>query len=118
MTPSLTADKDYPSEGDDVILTCTTPTTEVTSYEFLYGVTSLAVSANNTFTIRSAMNGTHDGTYMCTAAIYSIKSNTSNDFVLHCKLFLLICTHILKLQSIFFAYACMIMIIAYCDFYA
>ena len=86
MTPTLTADVSSPTDGDDIVLTCATTTGAITSYEFKRGVTSLATSASNTYSISTATIGTDDDSYTCIAYIDTVASDASSAHVVSCEL--------------------------------
>ena len=84
-TPTLTANNSSPTDGDDILLTCTTNTAGITSYEFRYGDSLLNTSADNTYLINSATIDSHDGNYTCIAYIDIVPSNTSSMLTVECE---------------------------------
>ena len=84
-TPILTANDSSPTDGDSIVLTCTTSTAGITSYEFRYNGQVLETSENNTYVINSAIIDSHDGNYTCTAFIDIVPSNTSSVLVVECE---------------------------------
>ena len=84
-TPTLTANNSSPTDGDDILLTCTTNTAGITSYEFRYGDSLLDTSADNTYLINSATIDSHDGNYTCIAYIDIVPSNTSSMLTVECE---------------------------------
>ena len=84
-TPSVSADSATPTDGDNVILTCTTTTTGITSYVFKKGANTLATSASATYTITAAAIDTHDGTYTCIAYVQTVASDESATYTVACE---------------------------------
>ena len=82
VTPTLTANNLNPLNGDDIVLSCSTSTLAVTSYEFRFGGTLLTTTPLNTYRINSATKGTHDGSYTCTALIGTVASELSTVYFL------------------------------------
>ena len=85
MTPTLTADVSNPTDGDTVVLTCTTSTSDITNYEFFRGATSLVSASSNQHTVSSAAIGTDDDSYTCVASIDTVDSDASSGYVISCK---------------------------------
>ena len=84
-SPTLTADVGSPTDGDSIVLTCTTTSSGVTSYEFFRGSTSLVKSSNNQYTISASAIGTDDGCYICVAFIDGVASHASTANLILCK---------------------------------
>ena len=84
-TPTVNADSASPTDGDNIILTCTTTTTGITDYEFKKGSRSLTKEASATYTISAAAMGIHDGTYTCIAYVHTVASTESVPFTLRCE---------------------------------
>ena len=84
-TPALTANDSSPTDGDAILLTCTTNTTGITSYEFRFGDSILNTSASNTYAIDSAKIDSHDGNYKCIAFIDIVPSNISSVLRVECE---------------------------------
>jgi len=80
VTPTVTADNATPTDGDDVILTCTTPTTGITEYAFKKGDIMIERYAFNTKYIVEALIGRHDGTYTCIAYVDGVASDESSAY--------------------------------------
>ena len=83
--PTVNADSASPTDGDNVILTCTTTTTGITDYEFKKGSRSLTKEASATYTISAAAIGSDDGTYTCIAYIHTVTSIESATYNLKCE---------------------------------
>ena len=78
-----------PTDGDTVVLTCSTTSSDVTSYEFFKDTSSLsAASSSSQYTVSSAAIGTDDGSYTCVVYIDTVSSDTSSGYDLTCKLIL------------------------------
>ena len=93
--PTITADliggtepSQLPEEGDDIELTCSTPTSGVTEYEFMRGSTSLGKSSSATYRITNAQIGTSDGIYTCIAYKNNVPSYPSMPEIVSCKKFI------------------------------
>ena len=84
-TPVLTADVSSPTDGDTIVLTCTTTSSGITSYQFFKGVTSLVSASSNQHTVSSAAIGSDDGSYTCVASIDTVASDASSAHVISCK---------------------------------
>ena len=84
-TPTLTANDSSPTDGDAILLTCTTNTAGITSYEFRFGDSILNTSASNTYAIDSATIDSHDGNYTCIAFIDIVPSNISSVLRVECE---------------------------------
>ena len=89
-TPTITADVSSPTDGDNIVLTCATTSSGITSYEFKRGSTSLATSSSTTYTISTATIGTDDDSYTCIASISTVASDPSTAHVVACE-FCFIC---------------------------
>ena len=84
-TPVLTADVRSPTEGDSIVLTCTTTSSGVTNYEFFRGRTSLVKTSSNKYTVSSAAIGKDDDSYTCVAYKDTVASDASKAHVISCK---------------------------------
>ena len=81
----MTADVNNPADGDAVVLTCTTSTSDITNYEFFRGATSLVNASSNQHTVNSAAIGTDDDSYTCVTSIDTVSSDASSPHVISCK---------------------------------
>ena len=81
----MTADVSSPTDGDTIVLTCTTTSSGITSYQFFKGVTSLVSASSNQHTVSSAAIGTDDDSYTCVASIDTVDSDASTAYVISCK---------------------------------
>ena len=88
-TPTVTADSATPTDGDNVVLTCTTTTVGITAYLFKKGVNTLANSASSTYTISAAAIDANDGTYTCIAYVETVASDESATYSVSCESVLL-----------------------------
>ena len=85
VTPVLTADVRSPTEGDTIVLTCTTTSSGITKYEFFRGRTSLVKTSSNKYTVSSAAIGKDDDSYTCVAYKDTVGSDASKAHVISCK---------------------------------
>ena len=84
--PSLSDDTmASPTDGDNIVLTCTTSSPGITGYEFYKGETSLGKTTSNTHTIKAAAIGVDDDSYTCVAYLKTIASDVSNVHSISCK---------------------------------
>ena len=77
VKPSLTPSVKEPTVGDSVILTCTSATSGITSYQFFKDNAQKAfytTSVGNSHTIASTNLATQDANYTCKAFIDSVGS--------------------------------------------
>ena len=84
--PTLTSDVANPFDMDDIVLTCNTTTSGITSYEFTHLGVSLVNKSSNTHEIPMALIDTNDGSYTCRAFYGSVASEQSSVFNLACEL--------------------------------
>ena len=84
-TPVLTSDVRDPTDGDTIVLTCTTTSSGITNYEFFRGRTSLVKTSSNQYTVSSAAIGKDDDSYTCVASIDTVASDASSAHVISCK---------------------------------
>ena len=83
---TLTPDLASPTDGDDIVLTCSSTSSDITSYEFFKDGTSLAAAASsNEYTISAATIDTHDGDYTCIASIDTVASDASSTLGVQCE---------------------------------
>ena len=81
----MSADSATPTDGDNVVLTCTTTSSGITAYLFKKGATTLANSASATYTISAAAIDSHDGTYTCIAYVQTVASDESATYTVSCE---------------------------------
>ena len=80
VRPSITRDVNNPTEGDDIVLTCSSISKGVTAYEFKRGPMKLAKSWSKSYKISNAQIGKDDGSFTCIAYIgaqYSAASHAT-----------------------------------------
>ena len=82
VRPSITRDVNNPTEGDDIVLTCSSITSGVTAYEFKRGPMKLVKSSSATYKISNAQIGKDDGSYTCIAYIGAKYSAASQPTVI------------------------------------
>ena len=88
LTPTLTSNLKEPTEGDSIVLTCTSATAGVTSYHFFKQGNRTAffvASVGNSHTIAPAVLDTDNANYTCMAYIDNVASDGSLPFALQGK---------------------------------
>ena len=83
----MDANDTTPNDGAAIDLTCMTTTTGISIYEFKRGTTLVAKTSSATYTIPSAIIGSHNGDYTCIAYIDTVASDPSNIHGVACELF-------------------------------
>ena len=87
-TPTLTASASNPTDGDLLVLECTTTTGGITSYQFVKNGQTIQTSASATLTFAPAVFVTNDGSYTCVAIRAGTPpSMASNAITVACELF-------------------------------
>ena len=86
--PTLTASSSNPTDGNNLVLTCTTTTGGINSYQFVKNGLTIQNSASATLIFTPAVFVTNDGTYTCVAVkAGTISSDSSNSVIVACELF-------------------------------
>ena len=89
-TPILTTGNNDITEGDDIILSCSTTTSfGITSYEFRRNGLFFDTSLTPFYSIRGAAIGTHDGVYTCLAISNTLSSDTSGELTISSELMII-----------------------------
>ena len=74
-----------PADGDKIVLTCTTTTPGVTSYEFRYNGSMIVNSASSIYEIAIATYPLDEGSYSCIAYLDGVASEESAPYTLTCE---------------------------------